>query len=91
MHEYQKSDLNKEKVESIVSDYMQMRLNDCLLSNEFAHAMKTDNANLFVKVLRERIFEELKLTEEAQVNEELDWTKSVDFFNANGAAEVEYR
>lgn len=68
-----------------------MRLNDCLVSKEFADAMKSDNSTLFVKVLRERIFEELKLTEESNAVEELDWTKSVDFFNAQGGAEVEYR
>ena len=57
--------MQQDRIENLVQDYIQMRLNDCLLKKDFAKAVKTGNSHIYLKVLRERVFEELKLTEDS--------------------------
>ena len=91
MVEYQQSNMNQDKIEGLVQDYMQLRLNDCLIKKDFASAMNTDNKHVYMKVLRERIFEELKLTEEANAGEELDWMQQPYFVNKVGRLDLHYK
>ncbi len=46
---------------------MQARYNDCMLKKEFSEAMKTDNKHIYLKVLRQRVFEEMKLSESMDI------------------------
>jgi hypothetical protein len=42
-------------------------MKSCLLKTEFAKQMKTDNAHIFLKVLREQIIDELGLSKPPQI------------------------
>lgn len=54
---------------------MQARFNDCMLKKEFSEAMKTDNKHIYLKVLRQRVIEEMKLSETMEINE-MGWANS---------------
>ena len=54
---------------------MQARFNDCMLKSEFADAMKTVNKHIYLKVLRQRVIEEMKLSETMDI-EEMNWANS---------------
>ncbi len=47
-----------------------MRLQDCLLNEQFAKEVKTgNNGHIFLKVLREQIADELKISEPAEASD----------------------
>jgi hypothetical protein len=48
---------------------MTARMKDCYLRVDFAKALKTPNAHIYVKTLRERVFDELRLDEGTSENE----------------------
>lgn len=54
-------------VNQIVEEYTQLRLKSCLLNSEFAKEMQTDNAHIFLKVLREKVIEELGLSKPPEI------------------------
>ena len=58
------------KIESLVQKYTELRLQDCLLNSEFEKEIKTgNNGHIFLKVLREQIADELKLSAPAQASD----------------------
>lgn len=59
----------------MIKEYMQARFNDCMLKREFSEAMKTENKHIYLKVLRQRVFEEMKLTESMDI-QEMNWVNS---------------
>ena len=71
---YMEEKFDQKNVETIVQDYTQARLKDCLLKVDFAQAMRSPNGHIYLKVLRENILDELKLAESATVDEFV-WTK----------------
>jgi len=58
-----------------VQAYTQARLKDCLLKTDFAKVMRSPNAHIYLKILRENIMDELKLTQSATTGE-FDWHKT---------------
>jgi hypothetical protein len=73
--EYTSPDYDVKKVEALIEEYTYARLKDCQLRPDFAVAMKSANAHIYSKVLRERVMEELRMDEEAKLDE-FDWTTS---------------
>ncbi len=73
--EFTKAEINQELINHLIKEYMQARYNDCMVKKEFSEAMKTENKHIYLKVLRQRVFEEMKLTESMDINE-LSWVYS---------------
>lgn len=59
--EYAKSHVDDHKIQSIIGQYINTRVNDCLVRSEFASALKGKNKTLYIKLLKESIISELKL------------------------------
>lgn len=60
----------QEAQSKIIEEYMSLRYKTCMLNGDFARQISTsDNGHLFMKVLRERIVDELGLTSEAKVED----------------------
>ena len=68
------ADFDQKKVEGLIHDYTQARMKECTLKEDFAKVLKTQNGHVYIKVLRERILEELKLTEITTIDE-FEWFK----------------
>lgn len=47
------AELDDQEVNKVVDAYTEIRLKTCLLNSTFANQMKTENAHIFLKVLRE--------------------------------------
>ena len=47
------SELDESEVNAVIDAYTEIRLKSCLLNQTFANHMKTENAHIFLKVLRE--------------------------------------
>lgn len=73
--EYTNPDYDVKKVEALIEEYTYARLKECQLNVDFASAMKSPNAHIYTKVLRERVMDELKMDEEAKLDE-FDWTRT---------------
>ena len=55
----------EEAEEQVIDEYMQMRFKTCMLNADFAKKVRSsDNGHLYLKMLRERVVDELGLTEE---------------------------
>lgn len=61
-------DLNAPKIESLVDEYTQMRLKGVMLDKRFAQAMQTDNAHIYMKMLREQVVLELGLNKDTKAS-----------------------
>ena len=62
----------QEAQSKIIDEYMSLRYKTCMLNGDFVEQVKTsDNGHLFMKVLRERIVDELGLTSEPKVEDML--------------------
>lgn len=57
------------KINEIIEDYTQLRIKSCLLNSDFARQIKTDNAHIFFKVLREQVIDELGLSKPPQITD----------------------
>ena len=64
-------DWNEEEVNSVVEEYTNLRLKNCMLkSPEFLQKVKgKQNGHLYMKVLREQIVDELNLQGESRMSE----------------------
>lgn len=71
--EYTSPDYDVKKVEALIEEYTYARMKECQLNTDFARGMKSPNAHIYSKVLRERVMDELKMDEEASLDE-FDWT-----------------
>jgi len=69
LHEYTQTKLNENSIESIIQDYTQARIKECMLKPEFATALKGPHAGTYMKLLRESITDELKLAQSATIDE----------------------
>ena len=85
---YMEEKFDQRRVEAIVQDYTQARLKDCLLNVDFAKAMRSPNGHIYLKVLRENILDELKLTESATVDE-FDWMKQREYLGKSRQHDAE--
>ena len=58
----------EEDRESIIEEYIGLRFKTCMLNSEFAEKVRSpENGHLFVKVLKERVVDELGLTAEPEI------------------------
>lgn len=53
----------------MIKKYTEMRINDCMLRAGFREKVNSDNGHIYVKVLKEQIVDELKLTSEPKIQE----------------------
>ena len=67
--EYNHTKLNQGKVQSLVEEYTQIRMNDAMVKSEFAEGLSTGNRAIYLQLLREKIVDELKLSGEAYADE----------------------
>jgi len=65
------SDVNaEESQQSIIDEYMTLRFKTCMLNSDFAEQVRSsDNGHIFLKVLRERVVDELGLTREPELED----------------------
>lgn len=77
LQEYTEEDLDQKKVEDLVQEYTNARVKALMLKPKFAKALKSANGHIYMKVLRERVLEELNFTEGVQA-EEFEWSKTED-------------
>lgn len=78
MQEIASESFDQGRLQHLIEEYMQIRLNDCMLAKDFASAAKSADSELYLKVLRERVVDELGLTKDAQAAKDLDWTNVGD-------------
>lgn len=58
--------------QAIIEEYTNMRFKTCMLNSQFAEKVRdSDNGHLYLKILKERVVDELGLTEEADVEKML--------------------
>ena len=69
LREYMAENFDQQKVEGLVQAYTQARLKDCMLKQDFAVALRSPNAHIYLELLRESVMAELKLSEPATVDE----------------------
>jgi len=57
----------QESQQKVIDEYMSLRLKTCMLNASFANSVKnTENGHIYLKTLRERVLDELKLTAEVE-------------------------
>jgi ribosomal protein L9 len=60
---YSGAEFDQKKIEELVTKYTELRLKDALLNAEFSKQVKSgNNGHIYLKVLREQIADELKLS-----------------------------
>lgn len=69
LKEYSQAEFDQREVEQLVQKYSEMRINDCLLTPGFRDKLNSDNGHIYIKVLKEQIVDELKLTSEPKLQE----------------------
>lgn len=69
MAAYSHYEFDQDKVQSLIQRYTDLRLRDSLLSDSFSSRIRSNNGHIYLKMLRENIAEELKLTEGSQVSD----------------------
>lgn len=69
LKEYSQAEFDQREVEQHVQKYSEMRINDCLLTPGFRDRLNSDNGHIYIKVLKEQIVDELKLTSEPKLQE----------------------
>jgi hypothetical protein len=79
------------KVQYLVDEYMQMRLKGCMINKHFAQAMDSDNAHLYLKALRENVVVELGLNRDAKTSQLSAQELSENYWNHNQYADPENR
>ena len=58
--------------DSLIDDYINFRFKTCMLNSEFADKVRSpENGHLFMKVLKERVVDELGLTAEPEIEDML--------------------
>lgn len=72
LKEYTEEKFDQDKVEHLIQEYTQARLKDCMLKPDFATALRSPNASIYLKMLKEHVMSELKLNESASITE-FDW------------------
>jgi hypothetical protein len=69
MELYSASEFDQAKVESTVRRYTDLRLKECLLSQEFAEKVRSHNGHLYLKTLKEQIADELSISQPSQASD----------------------
>jgi hypothetical protein len=85
LQEYSRGELQEGQVETIVNKYAQIRINDAMLKPSFARGVQSENRELYTKLLREAIVDELKLTSSLTQRELLDEANHFAWGSAQGA------
>lgn len=75
IQEYTEEDFDQQRVEDLVQEYTNARIKDLMLKPKFAKAVQSAHGHLYLKVLRERVLEELNFGDGA-LDDELDWSKT---------------
>jgi hypothetical protein len=63
LQEYTKENYDPKKIEGLTQEYMNIRMKDCSLKADFAKGLNTPHQHIYIKTLRERVMDELKLDE----------------------------
>jgi hypothetical protein len=69
LREYMAENFDQQRVEGLIQAYTQARLKDCMLKQDFAVALRSPNAHIYLEMLRESVMADLKLSEPATVDE----------------------
>lgn len=70
MRLYSLPEFDQNKVESVIQRYTELRLKDCLLNDEFRKKVtQGNNGHLYLKMLKEQITDELKISQEAKASD----------------------
>ena len=70
MRLYSLPEFDQNKVESVIQRYTELRLKDCLLNDEFRQKVtQGNNGHLYLKMLKEQITDELKISQEAKASD----------------------
>lgn len=69
LREYTKEKYDPKVIEGLVQDYMTARMKDCSMKLDFSEALNSKNSHIYMKTLRERIMDELKLDEGTSIDE----------------------
>ena len=78
-------DYFEQDAQQIIGDYTDMRLKHCMLQPDFQAKMHSKYGFLYMKMLRERVLDELKITKDAEI---LDL--SHQFYKGFGAHQMKY-
>lgn len=62
-------EVDDSQINQIIEEYTQLRIKSCLLNSDFAKQIKTENAHIFFKVLREKVIDELGLSKPPQITD----------------------
>lgn len=66
LKEYTRSSLIPTNIDGLIKEYMNIRLKECMVRPAFARGLKSAHANVYMRILRENIIDELKLTDSAK-------------------------
>ena len=70
MRLYTSAEFDQTKVEETIQKYTELRIRDCLLNEEFKQRIQVgNNGHLYLKMLKEQIADELKISTEAKVSD----------------------
>lgn len=61
--------LDHQKISEPVEQYMRLRLKECMLKQGFQEKIKGKHGHIYLKALREKVMEELKLDQSANLHE----------------------
>ena len=68
----------EENRDTIIDEYINLRFKTCMLNSEFAEKVRSsENGHLFMKVLKERVVDELGLTAEPELEDMLFETRDL--------------
>jgi len=77
IQEYTAVHFDQKQVEDLVQEYLNARVKTLMLKPKFAQAAQSTNGPIYLKVLREKVLDELKLTGGVDFSE-LDWEKTLE-------------
>lgn len=61
--------MDTKQIEEPIEMYMRLRLKECMLKQGFQQKIKGQNGHIYLKALREKVLEELKLDKEAHIHD----------------------
>ena len=67
---YSQPEFDQRKIEQLIHKYTELRLKDCMLNEQFKARVNTgNNGHIYIKMLKEQIVDELKLSQQAKVSD----------------------
>lgn len=69
LKEYTKEKYDPKVIEGLVQDYMNIRVKDCQIKQNFSKGMNSKYSHIYMRTVQERIMDELKLDEGTNIDE----------------------